>query len=62
MENFYPSELEALGAVLAIDQAATWINESNNFTIVMPDSMRVVRAVKLMEKGRHSKNTRLLLN
>ena len=51
--------IEAVGVVLAIDQAAHWINESTKTTIVMPDSMPVVRAANLMRKGRHSKNPRL---
>ena len=59
MKNWYPCELEAVGAVLAIDQAAHWINESLHQTIVMPDSMPVVRAANLMRQGKHSKNPRL---
>ena len=59
MSKWYPCEIEAVGVVLAIDQAAHWINESNRTTIVMPDSMPVVRAANLMRKGRHSKNPRL---
>ena len=59
MSRWYPCEIEAVGAVLAIDQAAHWINESNKTTIVMPDSMPVVRAANLMKKGKHSKNPRL---
>ena len=59
MGKWYPCELEAIGAVLAIDQAAHWINESKHTTLVMPDSMPVVKAANLMKKGRHSKNPRL---
>ena len=59
MSKWYPCEVEAVGAVLAIDQAAHWINESNKPTIVMPDSMPVVKAANLMRQGKHSKNPRL---
>ena len=59
MSKWYPCEVEAVGAVLAIDQAAHWINESNKPTIVMPDSKPVVKAANLMRQGKHSKNPRL---
>ena len=59
MKKWYPCELEAVGAVLAIDQSAHWINESLLPTVVMPDSMPVVKAATLMKQGRHSKNPRL---
>ena len=53
MKNWYPCELEAVGVVLAIDQAAHWINEAYNSTVIMPDSMPVVRAANLMKRGKH---------
>ena len=59
MANWFPCELEAVGAVLAIDQCSPWINESNLTTLVGPDSMPVVKAAQLMKLGRHSKNPRL---
>ena len=59
MANWFPCELEAVGAVLAIDQCSPWINESNLTTLVAPDSMPVVKAAQLMKLGRHSKNPRL---
>ena len=59
MSKWFPCELEAVGAVLAIDQAAHWINESLHPTMVMPDSMPVVPAANLMKQGKHSKNPRL---
>ena len=59
MSKWYPCELEAVGSVLAIDQVAHWINESIHPTVVMPDSMPVVKAANLMKQGRHSKNPRL---
>ena len=59
MGKWYPCELEAVGAVLAIDQCAHWINEALSTTIVMPDSMPVVKAANLMRRGKHSKNPRL---
>ena len=48
MSKWYPCEIEAVGAVLAIDQVAHWINESVHSTIIMPDSMPVVRAANLI--------------
>ena len=59
MADWAPCELEGVGAVLAIDQVRHWINESNKTTIVLPDSKPVVDAVKMMQIGRHSKNSRL---
>ena len=59
MKDWYPWELEGVGAVLSIDQVAHWINESKHPTTVMPDSMPVVKAANLMKAGRHSKNPRL---
>ena len=59
MSKWYPCELEAVGAVLSIEQVAHWINESNHRTTVMPDSMPVVKAANLMKNGKHSKNPRL---
>ena len=59
MGKWYPCEIEAVASVLAIDQSAHWINESIHPTIVMPDSMPVVKAANLMKQGRHSKNPRL---
>ena len=59
MSNWFPCELEAVGAVLAIDQCSPWINESNLTTLVGPDSMPVVKAAQMMKIGRHSKNPRL---
>ena len=59
MAQWYPCELEAVGAVLSIDQVSHWINESNHTTTIMPDSMPVVKAANLMKSGKHSKNPRL---
>ena len=59
MKDWYPCELECVGAVLSIDQVSHWINEARNPTTVMPDSMPVVKAANLMKAGRHSKNPRL---
>ena len=53
MGKWYPCEIEAVGAVLAIDQTAHWINESIHPTVIMPDSMPVVRAANLMRQGKH---------
>ena len=59
MGKWYPSKSEAVASVLAIDQSAHWINESRYPTVVMPDSILMVRAAQLMKQGRHSKNPRL---
>ena len=59
MTDWYACEAEGVGAVLAIDQCASWINESYHTTMVGPDSMPVVKAANLMKTGRHSKNPRL---
>jgi hypothetical protein len=59
MANWYPCELECVGAVLSIEQVSHWINESRSPTTVMPDSMPVVKAANLMKSGKHSKNPRL---
>ena len=59
MKDWYPCELECVGAVLSIDQTSHWINESKHPTTVMPDSMPVVMAANLMKAGKHSKNPRL---
>ena len=59
MIKWYPCEKEAIGAVLAIDQCAHWIGESEHTTLVGPDCIAVVKAVDLMKKGRHSSNPRL---
>ena len=59
MKDWFPCELEAVGAVLSIEQVSHWINESKHMTTVMPDSMPVVRAANLMKMGKHSKNPRL---
>ena len=53
MGKWFPCELEAVGVMLAIDQAAHWINAANKTTIVMPDSMPVVKAANLMKRGTH---------
>ena len=59
MAKWSPCEQEAVGAVMAIDQARHWINESRFPTWVLPDNKSVVDASNLMRMGRHSTNPRL---
>ena len=59
MTRWYPCEKEAIGAVLAIEQCAHWINESELPTLVGPDSLAVVKAADLIRRGSHSSNPRL---
>ena len=59
MGNWYPCEMEGVGAVLAIDQCRHWINESLHTTTVLADNKPVVEAANMMKLGRHSKSPRL---
>ena len=59
MLKWFPCEKEATGVVLAVDQCAHWISESEKTTLVGPDCLAVVKAVDLIRKGRHSSNPRL---
>ena len=59
MTKWFPCEQEAVGVVLAIDQCAHWIGESELPTLVGPDSSAVVKATELIKRGKHSSNPRL---
>jgi len=49
MVKWYPCEKVAIGAVLAINQCAHWISESQLTTLVGPDCLAVVKAVDLIK-------------
>ena len=51
MIKWFPCEKEAIGAVLAINQCAHWIGESELPTMVGPDCLAVVKAVDLIKEG-----------
>ena len=59
MVKWFPCEKEGVGTVLAIEQCAHWICESDHPTMVGPDSSAVVDAAELIRKGKHSSNPRL---
>ena len=59
MVKWFPCEQEAVGTVLAIEQCAHWICESEHPTMVGPDSSAVVNAAELIRRGKHSSNPRL---
>ena len=59
--KWFLCEKEAIGIVISLDQCDHWISESKLPTLVVHDCLSVVKATKLIRRGKHSSNPRLQL-